>query len=341
MPQPPREQMIITPDVRPLSIQQIGEAARGWLTPGRRGRVLAVVSNAIYLYTSQEEVFWLATKRIPMHRRGIRIWGPLPEAAIDAPFQVIGRQLVLGSKVALDFSQALVWKFNPPAAADVIAITDLAECVSTAFSTIYESLSPVGFGSLIPEILTIAQEPRASRLALKPAMIPALAWPAIQEITKACLAHDLPKILEQADSLVGLGEGLTPSGDDFIGGLLFCSTLLGRWYPDMGCFELCEHLNFMENYKPLTNLISFAMLKDHAEGHAVDTLHRFIQALLTGQPLDTVHGFASELTHIGHSTGWDLLAGVLTGMLLAFRVGEPNYIPSEQEKEMLWTSNRK
>ena len=320
--------MMTAPEAPPIHIQQIGEAVIGRLTPGRRGRVLAVVSNAIYLYSSPEDVFWLATKRIPMHRRGMRISGPLPGTEIDSPFHVLGQRLVLGSKVVLDFSQALVWKFDPPAAEEVIAITDLAERVYSVYSILCELLPPVGFGSLIPEILPIARNHGAPRLPRKSAGIPARAWPAIREITQACLDHEFPRILEQADSLIGLGEGLTPSGDDFIGGLLFCSTQLRHSYPAMDCSDLCKDFNVMEN-EPRTNIVSYTMLKDHAEGHAVDTLHRFIHAVLTGRPMDAVYGIASELTQIGHSTGWDLLAGVLTGMLLAFRVGEPACIRLE------------
>jgi hypothetical protein len=76
---------------------------------------------------------------------------------------------------------------------------------------------------------------------------------------------------------------------------------------------------FIEKLRPLTNTISFIILKDHAAGHGTHTLHAFVNSILRAQSPDAICATASALIQLGHSTGWDVLTGVLTGMLLTFR----------------------
>jgi hypothetical protein len=311
---PTVEQMTSTES--PGRIEYIGEAARELLTPQLRGTVLAVVSHAAYLLGEQDELFWLAAENVPLHRRCIRVSEPFPRMTVAAPFNVNDHHLVIGSKTALDFIQASIWE-TPRLSPDcALPVADLPERLRAVISILDDLPTPAGFGSLIPDILLIAQKQGAPHLHQTPASIPARAWPAVREIARACLVHDFPRILEQADALVGLGEGLTPSGDDFVGGLLFCKRILQSSYTDVLNLEFSDLPDFIENITASTNIISYTFLRDHAEGCAIDTLHQFVNAILTGQPMDDLRQIASELIHIGHSTGWDLLAGLLTGMLL-------------------------
>jgi hypothetical protein len=79
-----------------------------------------------------------------------------------------------------------------------------------------------------------------------------------------------------------------------------------------------EQALFIESAKQRTHLISFTLLKDLTNGQAVEPLHELIRSVLSDQPPESIRP-ASCLTQIGHSTGWDLLTGALTGLLLTFR----------------------
>ncbi len=302
----------------PGRIETIGEAARELLTSQLRGKILAVVSHAAYLLNENGGLFWLAAENVPLHRRCIRVYETLPRLAVDSAFSVNGQRLIIGSGTELDFSRASTWEAPRLSAGDVAAIADLPERLHAVISILADLPAPAGFGSLIPDILFIAQDRSAPHPHRISASIPARAWPAVREIARACLAHDFPKILEEANALVGLGEGLTPSGDDFIGGLLFCKRMLQNTYADYLNWEFPALPDLIANVASSTNIISYTFLKDHAEGYAIDTLHQYANAILTGLPMDGLRQIASELIHIGHSTGWDLLAGVLTGMLLTY-----------------------
>jgi hypothetical protein len=103
--------------------------------------------------------------------------------------------------------------------------------------------------------------------------------------------------------LIGLGPGLTPSGDDAIGGALITLHVLGEdKVRDLLWHELAPHA------RTATGDISFAHLSAAAEGFGHEAIHHLINKVMEGGAdlsgaLDTVHA-------IGHTSGWDAIAGV-------------------------------
>jgi hypothetical protein len=72
---------------------------------------------------------------------------------------------------------------------------------------------------------------------------------------------------------------------------------------------------FLQYAEPRTNLISYTLLRDHAIGQASEALHQFVDALVAGQALERMQRSATRLIGVGHSTGWDLLSGVVVGLM--------------------------
>lgn len=301
-----------------LHALDIGETAHRLLASDQRGTILAAVSNALYLLSDEGELFWLATADISRHPRCIRIAGPLPRLAVNVPFVVDGPGIIIASDTVLDCRRALTWRAPRLSTDDVLPVTAPPERLRIAFSALDGLPSPTGFGSVIPEIMSMAQNGQASPQLQNPGPMPALAWLAIREIARACILHDLGRIMTQADSLIGLGEGLTPSGDDFAGGLLFCIYWLSRLYANH--LPPVDRANSVEMLSSRTNLISFTVLKDLASGQGVEPLHLWLDCVLAGRPVAQIRQQAARLIRIGHSTGWDLLSGALTGLLLTLRM---------------------
>ena len=125
-------------------------------------------------------------------------------------------------------------------------------------------------------------------------------------------------MLKEAEPLTGLGQGLTPDGDDFLGGLFFGRYLLLCAFPNLFRMQLSRLHEWLDVNQPRTNLISFTLLKDNVAGHALEPLNRMGIALLTNHPVEDVTSAASDLIKVGLSTGWSLLAGFVTGMLMAY-----------------------
>jgi hypothetical protein len=298
-------------------IRMIGEAAFALLSTGSAGTVLASLTGAIYLLCERDELLWLAPQTSPMHRRCLRVSSPLPRMEVGESFHLRDGHLVTGTGLTLDFAGAPVWK--PPVLSNgkTIPVSHLGGLVQSAYHRL-AAQKKSGWGVLIPAILQIAGGQGEPEMPGNGFILPGNVWPAVRGILLADLARNFNPILPYAAGLVGLGTGLTPSGDDFLGGLFFASTLLRRLYPEIPHLQTWNYLDFILHCKTLTNPISFTLLKDHSEGHALEPLHCLANSLLAGQPVDQFLLFANALAEVGHSTGWDLLAGFLVGMSVTF-----------------------
>ena len=227
-----------------LHCHRIGDTARRLLAPGVCGQVLAGFSGAAYLSTESSELFWLALESAPMHPRGLQIAGTLPRVVAGEAFSVEDEHISIASDLRVDFGAAFTWAAPPIRNEAALRVDQIPARVKGAFSTGFDTSQASGFGRLIPALLSLL----AGQPAVEPELDPvlALAWPAIREVAQACLRHDMPGLLREAGALVGLGEGLTPSGDDFLGGLLFCIDTLQRLYPGHIDLDPSEQALFVE-----------------------------------------------------------------------------------------------
>ena len=108
--------------------------------------------------------------------------------------------------------------------------------------------------------------------------------------------------------LLGLGPGLTPSGDDLLGGAMVVLHLLG----------LSKLRDTMWTVlKPFaaaaTNDISLAHLAAASEGCGSAALHEALNSLLSGRSHSLRTNLAA-INAIGHTSGWDALAGALLAL---------------------------
>lgn len=105
-------------------------------------------------------------------------------------------------------------------------------------------------------------------------------------------------------SLIGLGPGLTPSGDDLIGGALIALAALGHTECRDALWGRC--LGQIDR----TNDISKAHLHAAALGYGAAALHAAIHTVMSGQTA-RLHQALSALTAVGHTSGLDAFAGSL------------------------------
>jgi Protein of unknown function (DUF2877) len=301
-----------------LMVPIMGEAVRGFLSHGQRGKVLAAVTHATYLLTEKGELVWLAASESPLHRRCIRWPAPLPRLAVDSIFSVRGHSITLAGGAKIDLLPSQVWEPAALALSNVISIKELTGRLVALYALLHAREKPEDCGSFILPVLQMAYNQDSCAGFQPENILTRKMWPIVERIARACLSHNLPGVLKQADSLIGLGEGLTPSGDDFVGGLFFARYLLACSYPHLDYLQSSNLPEWIRAVQPRTNQISYALLKDNVAGHALDPLNRFGVALVTNLPVESASSAASELIKVGHSTGWSMLTGFLVGMLLAF-----------------------
>jgi hypothetical protein len=101
---------------------------------------------------------------------------------------------------------------------------------------------------------------------------------------------------ELASGLIGLGYGLTPSGDDFLVGMSLVKHLLDH--------DLSSIRRVALQYP---NWFSRTMLLDAVDGHYSTSVKAMGEAMANR---DNIDRRASELLGLGHSSGSDTLAGV-------------------------------
>ena len=169
--------------------------------------------------------------------------------------------------------------------------------------------------TLLPIAQRMAPEMGLSRLAFAPpgggeadplAAFARPAWDALESWLTRCAAPgwegDAPAPL--TSRLIGLGPGLTPSGDDVFCGVLIALDLLGR---DRAAAALRSWL--LPQLEQRTSALSAAHLRAAATGQGHSALHAVLEC-----PVDDASALDEALRvlgQVGHSSGWDALAGVL------------------------------
>ena len=132
-----------------------------------------------------------------------------------------------------------------------------------------------------------------------------------------------------ARELVGLGRGLTPSGDDFLAG--FAATLMigGRWIgtgapPGLrerflaGAQSLAADLSSYAGGR--TTLVAEALLYHASRGEVSEHLGRLIRSILGGSARE-VGAACGRVLEIGSSSGTDLAVGILEAGAVILALG--------------------
>ena len=105
---------------------------------------------------------------------------------------------------------------------------------------------------------------------------------------------------EAIAGLLGLGPGLTPSGDDFLIGALAMLDALGERKIHAALARAVTALA-----PALTSPLSASFLRAAAGGHVGENLCSAIALVLLGD----VGAAVAAARRIGHASGWDMLAG--------------------------------
>lgn len=313
----------------------IGEKAQELLgSPAFWGRVNAVVSNAAYLQGMGGELLWIAPYGQPAHRRCLMAPVPLRNISKGAVFRVQGQKLLLGDSIAVDVAHADVWipeRLRPDVA---LPLPVLEANLVPLLESLMQMPCTDGLGQAIPLLRdlipgqlhsggngTSAHDTAHTIVAMHSRshgfnpLIPDRALASAAAVAHACLHHNADALIRAAEPLIGLGPGLTPSGDDFLGGALFALSQLERAYPGLFKWRRAPADDLVPKARAQTNWISHTLMSDMAEGHAAEPLHRFVTRLLKDPEPSGAMEEVPRLLKIGHTSGWDMLAGALTGML--------------------------
>ena len=287
----------------PFTMVEVGSIARRALRNGSRGQVRAAFGRSFYMALDDQ---WICA--------GAREIGSGPINALlqrndrrhrasCAPSKgdrvgVRDGALWLNDDVFAELTRATEFSVAPPERWSVATLAAGIEMLDAKIAGVHPEIglavfcrSPLPHGPL-PPVAALALD-AATRLA---------------ELTEAELSRhptQWRREPQQFAALVGLGPGLTPSGDDMLVGALIALHALGLRDLRHAIWSAIAPVVAIQ-----TNQISKAHLSAAAEGQCSAALSDIVAALMCGSVRDLTPALRN-ITTVGHCSGWDALAGAV------------------------------
>ncbi|SEL09045.1 Protein of unknown function [Carnobacterium iners] len=184
-----------------------------------------------------------------------------------------------------------------------ISKKNLSERLSSdSFSkTIYKFIKEQGSDSGLVSAWEIYSNKELANSSVKNSYV-AFFLQAIRKMSEELAAKDFNAVVKQSYKLVGLGVGLTPSGDDF---LLGC---LAVWHLfESPLIESFEGNNWIEHVKKRSTSISAFMLENGVNGY----VNQALNDLLRHYQEEDITRYLQPFLKIGATSGTDMLVGVI------------------------------
>lgn len=295
---------------------------------GTGGRVLAVLSNAVYLRSvkggiigisgedGEDGPFTLRVSDLGLLLRLLKGHENLPFANSEAAIE-------LEAVAWIELGHAEEWQPQSPSAIGiasarvqaVMALVGMLEVNWCSGGTcglaryLYGSQRSMPLPSEVPLLRTSSVSDTVLRKLAKRVM----------KFQAAASELDMEGASESLIALLGLGSGLTPSGDDIVAGVL--ATLV--WQQRLGTMPQQFTQGIVEKVlrsaTSRTNEISARLLLHAGRGLLYAPAMELGSALLAGDVV-RVAGPLRRLLSIGHSSGADLATGLLAGVLAGIEV---------------------
>ncbi len=314
----------------------IGESASELLTRrGLAGTVIASFSQSCWLETPGGRLFAIAG-----HKSGegpLTIGVVLPERLTLAEMGVKtgielfadGVDFLLGDRLILRTSATALWRpapLGPRASNEEVARRLWALIDSVTANAPAEGLAPL-VGYL--RQLVNGNVPGAADVGI----VSRFAMPKVALLAEGISQYDDGAIDQAVRGLIGLGPGLTPSGDDMLVGLMVslrtalgpvaCNEATSAGLSQSSCVPVVDALSRSTvRHATCTNRISAALLEQAALGIGSAAQHRIVQSLHEFTPTAELEAAVADLVRWGHTSGWDALTGILLGVAIALRLAK-------------------
>ncbi|MBX9591874.1 MAG: DUF2877 domain-containing protein [Hyphomonadaceae bacterium] len=295
------------PGSPPFVIVEIGSIARRALIEGSQGRVCAVFERSFYVDLDRQ-LMCVGRPEIgsgPINAL-LESTGPHGQgfhaAAKGDHVRIQQGTLRINGGSFAGFARAVEFRVAPPHAWSVATLASGIEALDAMRAGLFPD---DGLAVFCAADARHAPHSLVAAAALEPATT-------LAELTTAAasgLAMDVAAT--RLAPLLGLGPGLTPSGDDMLGGALVALSMLGLHDLRYAIWSAIAPLLATQ-----TNAISAAHLAAAAQGQCSAALSRALEALMRGAAQELRLALPA-VAAVGHTSGWDALAGALV-VLRAF-----------------------
>ncbi|MBL7163969.1 MAG: DUF2877 domain-containing protein [Anaerolineales bacterium] len=286
-----------------IAASTTGTIAQQTLSIGKTATVMGNTSRGIFIKTEPKWVLFVSYEdyRGPMT---VNLKGditPLRNLTNGGLVRITPGQISIPkADLMISTADAAVWQPQPPATGAYRAAECFARMKTFAWDA-YQHKKGSGLSGLLPYPLDMPCESNKT-------------GPVAQDFQKDILSiniSDLPSTTENINKILGRGAGLTPSGDDFLIGLLLT---LNRWEDvlrldsDLGTFN--EQI--VQSAYNKTTTLGANLIECAAHGLADERLINALDYLITGAGKQ--ERILNELLSWGNSSGIDALVGMVAVM---------------------------
>lgn len=221
--------------------------------------------------------------------------------------------IIIGeNELAISIECANLWEpmrlFN-----DVLRIPDIVERNLMTLRDIVRSSGNLdGLGQVI-ELSN--RDLQNAEVTARMGLVSQLALPHLLNLIRAIKSKDLDNLSESVQHLIGLGPGLTPSGDDLLIGLMLSMLFIAENF-NLNRARITDiNKTIISCVHGRTTSISEEFLIQAAAGNANEPLLNLIESLLTSNSAK-VERAARAVLVIGGTSGTDTIIGILLGSFL-------------------------
>ncbi|HLC05896.1 MAG TPA: DUF2877 domain-containing protein [Anaerolineales bacterium] len=206
----------------------------------------------------------------------------------------------MGGRI-LDLSSAVSWNPRPDWSA-LVTVPWRFEFLPVLLNRLRTSAPPESLACVLDLLSTHSAGPDAHRSRLRD-MPRAAAATACLRLCQTLAEGKLNDVAAASAALAGMGPGLTPSGDDFLIGVMF------GIQSALPTAKAKARSNFIYRASAgRTNTISNAWLSAASDGQAIQAWHELVDSILSFNS-GMVDRACQNLIELGHTSGADALAG--------------------------------
>ena len=301
----------------PVSAHAVGKFAWNLLAETQVAQPLGITKRGAFFRLACGQVIFLSTEafrgpltinvRFPSDRLGKVL-------QTEACFSQENIQF-MGVEWSIDLRPAQVWETGAPVLSQVLSAESREQNITHVIGYFVGRENLSDLARLLPHLM---KEKFPDGMQANPFR---LLLSRVKEFAREDTWDDfqIARLAQALGEFLGLGPGLTPSGDDFVTGFILA---LNRWSVVLHLGMQMDPLNqaLMNLALKKTTALSASLIACAVLGQADERLVRAFDGIMLGEPDPAA--CADLLSGWGSSSGLDALAGFIIGHLIGGKHGE-------------------
>lgn len=298
--------------VAKLEASTVGAEACGRLGPGLSGAVVHSSYDGAVNITTGAGIVSLVSSSVGRGPINITVEGDLrllsSSAATNDPVTIDQEGISIGDGIPVSLADSKVYDPSRMFLRPIQELDAVRRNLRLARETAFIKGEFAGMGGLLHSLCgeSFATSGvglnRYSSRALEP----------VRALVRGIHERNPGLVRNATENIAGLGVGLTPSGDDLLSGLAVVLALSAENGLPAGFSYRWAAILIARSTKGRTSALSQEYVEQASLGKANEKVTKLVHDIFTGTPAE-VEASSSDLIAMGHSSGTDILVGVILG----------------------------